>query len=158
MMEIFRRIGKTDSKKKLTFFISFLLISFCVQTSLPRFVTVHHSHEGGTKKHQHAELQLKSPIKYQHDETDHPRDVHQRSDAHTPTQVDSKTGKGSLLWASGHTGHDHHNSFFLGEFVSETPFQEIIFSFRWNNTGDDQNQASAHRLGIHIRGPPLHLT
>lgn len=158
MMHIFRQMRKSNSERKLTIFVVFLLMSFFIQTSLPRVTPLHHAHKGGQTEHQHTEFAFKPAAEHVHDERGHHAHPHQSAHAHNPKRIDSKAGETSLRQASVNIEHDHHKHFFLGKFVSETPLQQDIFSFRWLGTADDQNQQPAHRLGIHIRGPPFSLT
>jgi len=155
MMDIFRKMEKSDSKGKITFFMFFLLISFLIQTVLPRFVSIHHDHEGGRAEHQHVGLQFKPPTKHSSNELDHHNYIHQRSYAQSARAVDSNKREIHFRSALGNTGHDHHDSFFLGKFTPETSSQQTILSCCWHETFDEQDSEQMLRLAIHIRGPPL---
>ena|GEM_PF-5781629 len=146
-MRRLRQIKKSNPKGHILFFCFFLLSSFFIQTSLPRFVTVHH-HEGGTEEHRHVGFQFKSLA-------DHHPDSQKKTVVRRTQPLDLNKGEAGFQSASNKTWHDHHNRFFLGEFSPEHSLKTDILSFRRHDTRRSQSVRAADRLAPSVRGPPL---
>lgn len=157
-MEIPRKIGKIYSRWAMGFSGLFLLISFGVQISLPRFVSVHHHHEDGKEKHQHAGVWGKLLTGGQADGLDHYKHPHKESHPSPSKQGHLKNRETRLQSASDATGHDHSEQSFLINFKLETTPKQDSLIFQRYRISSHQSKTPSLWRDIHVRGSPTRFS